>query len=189
MFRIKIIAFLVLLPFTLAQYTSEEWALSILSLIFGQLPVTCSLEISPDCVRCIGAIKLVPFIFFISLFFFVFYFVLSQTFGKGEISAGPITERKVTEIPTTAKKISMLISLALSIALLHYQPMSTSLKQVLFWAGIALILSAFLVGLAVFRTGSLIFPALIFLIIIIGMFGYIWNYFSPQIEEWIYFCT
>ncbi|MFH8038556.1 MAG: hypothetical protein QXJ14_00910 [Candidatus Aenigmatarchaeota archaeon] len=184
----KLILMLILLPLVFAQYSSEEWTLSILSLIFGELPSVCSSSISPTCVKCIGAVKLVPFIFFISIFFFVFYFVFLQTLGREEVSAGPVTEKKIAEIPSTARKVAILISLALSIAILHYQPITTSLKQVLFWAAIGFILSAFLVGLATFRTGGVVFPGIIFLIIIIGMFGYIWSYISPQIEEWESLC-
>jgi len=178
-----------LISISLAQYTSQEWGLAILSLLFGPLPTTCGTEITPDCLKCLGALKLMPFIFFFSIFFFTFYFVFLQAFGRVEVKAGPLTESRPGELSSTGRKIAVLISLALSVSILHFQTIQTSFKQVIFWSGVAFMIVIAVFVYALFRIQSPpIIVIIIMLAILLGFFGYIWSYLSPSIEEWESLC-
>ena len=186
---------LLLISISLAQYySSQDWITSILSTIFGELPSSCNQALDPECLKCMGISKLVPFMFFLAIFYFVFYFVFMQVFGKIEVSTGPIREVRPGEIPLTAKRIAVLVSLALAIGILHFQPVASSLKQMIFWIGISFIILAYLVGLSFVKfsgngKGSPVFATIIFFIILIALFGYIWSYISPSLEEWESLCT
>lgn len=189
----SVISFLIVFStVTIAQTTTSDWILVILQTLFGELPSPCQYAIgSSECVQCLGYVKFIPFIFFTTLFFFVFYLVIQQTLAPTVRSKGDAQELSAGRLEALHYRIATIIGIIIAIILLHVTTIEGLLNQLMLWLGLFAFVLALILSRGIMRVSgaTLILEIIILIVVLSVLWVYIGSIINPVIQGWTEMCV
>ncbi len=187
---IAILTLIILSSPVYAQYQSSDYVQSIVTTLLGTLPSSCVQAFgSPVCISCLGTLKLMPLIFFTTIFYFVLYIVILNTFSRPDTNnpLKTIVEASNRNITKSERKIAITIAILLALVFLHSTQLERGILQMGLWIQIFFLVFAILFVRSILQATGL--PAIIAMILVFVLFWWLWaSMGEPVVAGWIAGC-
>lgn len=174
-----------------AQYQSSDYTQSIATTLLGTLPTVCIESFgSPQCVSCIGSLKLLPLVFFTTVFYFILYTVILHTFARPseQTPIQQLMSASHRDITKGERKIAMTIALILALVFLHSTQLEKGITQIGMWIQIFLFIFAIIFVRSILQASGAF--GIISILITFIIFWWLWGSMAgPVVTEWIGACV
>ena len=182
-FNSFILSLLIMLPIVFAQ--SELISRGLLRAIIGPLPQACSFTLSSsDCIACLGSVKLLPFVFFFGLSYFMMVYIVFRILG----SLPPVGRETKLDIKSATPSFyyaAILISLVLALLTLQFKEVGT------FFIGISqlqniLILVFSIVVVITFLYAIHPLSPMLGLFVLVFSIGIVWTFYNTLTQQGVF---
>jgi hypothetical protein len=194
--RIIFFTCMLFLPIALVfAQAKTDWSLQLVKVIFGDLPSPCVRGVSaPNCVDCIAYAKVIPFIFFVAIFFLMFYYIIAHMGTTQQAPPGTPMLPVVAgprQLSVFESKVVAILSVVLAIILLHSIGTKTILSTLTFFVNFLIFIFVLFMLRSIFKMTSgmvVILEIIIAVVVMAAIWNYVGGMVNPLVQGWQTMC-